>query len=124
MIHESMVITLLREACPSFEPSQDELYVDRKNEEAAPYLDVAGFVHHLVDLFDQRRTECFPAAFNVVERLLVEGDDTVQTLAALGVLETLQNNAADRGWDLNMFVHWLGPESRDAWFGLIRDWGA
>ncbi len=119
-----MVVILLREACPSFEPFEDEFYVDRTNEEAEPYLDVAGFVHHLIDLFDQRRTECFPAAFDVVERLLVEGDDSVRTLAALGLLETLQNNALNRGWDLTMFVHWLGPESRDAWFSLIKYWGA
>jgi len=115
MIHEHMVMVLLSEACPTFELPQDYSPAtgnDEENEEGRLYLDVAEFVYHLLDLFA------------VVERLLVEGDEAVQTLAALGVLETLQNIALNRGWDLDMFVHWLGPESRDAWFGLIRDWGS
>jgi len=127
MIHEHMVMVLLSEACPTFELPQDYSPAtgnDEENEEGRLYLDVAEFVYHLLDLFARQRTECFPAAFRVVERLLVEGDEAVQTLAALGVLETLQNIALNRGWDLDMFVHWLGPESRDAWFGLIRDWGS
>jgi hypothetical protein len=122
LIVESEVIPLLLDACPGFQEAWDGHRAYWGDEEAGSFNDIATFAHYLIDLARTGRTECFPPVFAVVERMMAHGDDRVQNMAVVGVLEDLQNIALNTGLDWNLFLPWLGPLSRAAWFDLIKDW--
>jgi hypothetical protein len=124
VIHASQVMPLLLGACPSAQATLDAHDAYWREDKPGVYLDVAAFIHHLIDLVARKQTDEFPAVFAVVERLIASGDDETQTIAVVGLLETLQNNTLNWGWDLDIFLPWLGPRTRVAWVDLIRDWGS
>jgi hypothetical protein len=87
------------------------------------YLVAAAFTRHLVDLHVERRREEFRAIFGLIERLHIEGDDYVTTLATVGFLEDLQNeNLHHHGSKPEDFEEYLGPESKWWWEELDLFW--
>ena len=55
--------------------------------------------------------------FDVVERVLVDGDEGVRNIVTYGLIESLQNLASDRsGWaPAGRFRQWLRPATLRAW---------
>ncbi len=86
------------------------------------YNDAAVIAHHLVDSFELGEISEFPAAFALLERCLVEGDEPVRELVMVGVIEDIQNIASHRSCGPDVFVAWLGPASRAAWDEVNRWW--
>jgi hypothetical protein len=77
MITKEQVMPLLLNACPSFSKRWEEhraFYEDEK----LLYVDLGEFAHHLVELLKANRTEEFPAVFEIIERMHLEGDHYVK----------------------------------------------
>ncbi|HMS87787.1 MAG TPA: hypothetical protein PKE56_05055 [Acidimicrobiales bacterium] len=118
------VIPLLLKAMPSFAAAWDESEnVD--DGERLLYLDAGDFIRHLVHKHLTHEVEEFPAAFAVVERLVVEGDDYVRNLGVIGFLEGLQMmTVTAAGIDPEeAFRPLVGPVSERWWERINRFWG-
>ena len=63
----------------------------------------------------------FEAVFEVVERLLVDGDIHVRRVITVGLLEGIQNVSGDKT-DPERFVRYLKPESARKWQLLNDAW--
>ncbi|MEO9324347.1 hypothetical protein ABFT23_12710 [Nocardioides sp. C4-1] len=87
-----------------------------------PYLDASTLAVHVVDLVRAGRSDVLGPFFAAVERLHLEGDGDVTTLATIGYLESLQNYAGHAGLDTSVFLPLLGPESARWWRGLDAFW--
>lgn len=83
-----------------------------QGEEAGLCNDIAEFSDYAVELIKNRRTSEIRAVFELVENLMVEGDDTVKDAAATCFLENLLNQASAGNTSSSAFVDLLGPESR------------
>ena len=125
MITLDDVMPLVLEACPAFLPV---LEADYSKYHIVPgsepfYYSEAGILSSwLYERLESHETACFPAVFALIERLFAEGNDQVQTLAALGILEVLQNTAnyaAHSGNGHTIFFPWLGPLTRKEWDALF-----
>ena len=115
-INKSEAFDLLLKICPDAHEAWQEHQLEWQDEEA-PYLGMAVFARHIIDLWVRYETESFPEVFSVIERLIVEGDDEVRDLAIVGFLEGLQNNAP-----YGAFRPWLKPTSWAAWQELEELW--
>lgn len=114
---------LLLESCASFSEKWEEhraLY----NDEDLLYVDLGEFARHLVELQRAQQIEEFPAVFNVIERLHLEGDRYVKEAATIGALEGIQNVAGNTGVDPEEFLQYLHPESSKWWRQLNDFWNA
>jgi hypothetical protein len=123
MITKEQVMQLLLESCPSFSDRWEEQRVFYKDEELL-YVDLGEFARHLVELQRTHTTEEFPAVFDVIERLHLEGDPYVKEAATIGALEGIQNVAGNTGVDPNEFVQFMQPESAKWWRQLNDFWNA
>jgi hypothetical protein len=105
------VLPLLHEACPTYGLSEEASRHDDRN---GHYVNIWFFVSHLVRLLGEGRTEDFPTVFEVVDRVLAEGDHEARGLISNGFLLDLTSPevfavAAIAPED---FVLWLGPRAR------------
>src|SRR5690242_7309461 len=89
----------------------------RKSRNPHVYILAGIFVRHLLVQSSRRRTKEFPAAFELIERMLLEGDDYVRELAIHGFLEGLLTS--DRAAD---FMPYLLPMSRWWWEEIELFW--
>jgi hypothetical protein len=104
------VLPLLLEACPSYAPSDEASRHDDRN---GHYVNVWFFVSHLIRLLGEGRTEQFPLVFEVVDRVLGEGDHEARGLISNGFLRDLTSPEAFVGAPTGPrdFVLWLGPRA-------------
>lgn len=122
MVYETAVLPLLLEACPGFRTTWEKHIENWGDDEPALFIEAGEFARYLVDGVQDNRTDCFPAAFAVIERILIEGDDDAKVLASIGLLEDLQTLALNTLPDPETFLHWLGPESHKAWSAIEEMW--
>jgi hypothetical protein len=78
----------------------------------------------LIELQKAHRNEEFPAVFDTIERMHLEGDDYVKEAATIGMLEGIQNVAGNSGIEPEQFVKYLKPESAQRWRQLNDFWNA
>jgi hypothetical protein len=123
MITKEQVMPLLLVACPSFSKRWEEhrLFYEAGDEQLL-YIDLGEFASHLVELHKAGRVEEFPAAFQIIERLHLEGDHYVKEAATIGLLEGIQNVAGNTGGQPEEFVPYLGSESIKWWRQLNDFW--
>ena len=110
MITKDQVMPLLLEACPSFSEKLKEHRAFYEDEDLL-YVELGEFAHHLVELHKSNQAGEFPAVFEIVERLHLEGDAYVKEAATIGLLEGIQNVAGNSGVDPEEFFPSLKPES-------------
>jgi hypothetical protein len=112
--HDDQVMMLLIEACPSYHlpPDDQELL----------YVTLGDFARHLLQLFQQGRTQDFPEVACVIERPHVEGDGYVREAATIGLLEGIQNVWANEGTDPELYFPYLHPVSAKWWQSLNDFW--
>src|SRR5947207_6234637 len=121
MITASEVMPLFLAACPALAPAWERHLEEwRGYEDRGTYNDVSVLAHYLVEVAAAGKTECFPEVFDVVERLISEGDDNVRELAVVGLIEDIQNIAVNTHVDPDLFLPWLGPASRKGSYDSIR----
>lgn len=112
---------LLLKTCPAAQEAWNEHLLECEHG-TVPYLGVWVFARHIVDSLEAGRTESFPAAFQLIERLIVEGDEEVRGLATVGLLEDIRNIASWTDFGYGIFTKWLEPNSRAAWHELVKVW--
>jgi len=91
-------------------------------EERGIFNDTGEFARYLVESYERGDTSEFETAFSVVERLIREGDDEARGAAIVGVLESVQVRATHHTFGQDVFLRWLGPLSRQAWFEIDELW--
>jgi len=123
-ITKTQVVPLLLEACPTAQPAWQEHLAWWKGKEAGGFNDVNVFAHHIVESYAKGLTAECRALFATVERILEEGDEEAQSLAALGVLEDIQTISTHHSFGPAAFVGLLGPKSRKAWKQIDALWTA
>lgn len=92
-------------------------------EKGGDYLDMAEFVHFVVeDLYESGKRDEVARFFQLLEDLLSDADEDVNNLIALGFFETLQNFASWRPYGNKVFQEFLGPKSKEIWKQIERIW--
>jgi len=122
VIAKGEVMQLLLAACPSFREAWTAYVTSPDYEEGLLYIDLGEYADHLVELASSGRTADFPAVFDVVERLHLEGDAYVREAATIGLCEGIQNVASNTGVDAALFVPYLKPETARWWAELNAFW--
>jgi hypothetical protein len=108
--------------CPEFQGKWDEHLTYWRGKQRGEYSDIAEFAHFVVDSYGLRATARFPQIFAEVERLLTQGDAKIKELVSIGLLEDIQTIASNRDFGSEVFVQWLGPTSRQAWYEIAKMW--
>jgi hypothetical protein len=121
MLTKDQIIPFLLEKCPEFGPRWQE-HQQGVTAGCGLYIDVAEFVHFLVDSYEQGNLDLMPRAFSAVEDLFVDGDTDVKQIATIGILEDLQCSASWKPFGNKTFIPWLGPRSREAWNLVTQMW--
>jgi hypothetical protein len=109
-------------ACPGFKDAWEEHLDWWEGEPAGEYNDLGALAEWVADQLAARDFDCFPRLFGEVEALLVPAKRELRELLVVGLLEDTQNVATNRKIDPDLVLPFLGPESRKAWFELIRLW--
>ena len=118
------VVPAFLAVCPAIAPAWQEYLASWGSETNRGHYNDAGVVaQHLVDSYERDELVEFPAVFAALERCFAEGDAEAQNLAAVGVVEGIQNVASHRPFGAEVFLPWLGPASRAAWDELCVFWG-
>ena len=87
------------------------------------YVDIGEISRFIVNKFKRQETKDFGAFFEKVEMLLDEGDDKIDNLIIVGLLEGIQNNCGHENLDYHGgFNSWLKPLTKKAWDDLIFSW--
>lgn len=120
------VMPLLLGACPSFLPVWYEIEDEHRDAHSQGgrlcYLDAGDFARHVVEMHRSNHRRWLQNAFDIIERMHVEGDDYVRELATIGYLEDIENMAGHAGVDPTVFEQHLGTESQRWWEGLEAFW--
>ena len=112
----------LLEIAPAFRPLWEEHLAYWENESPGIYIDTSEFCRFVIDCYGRDDTEWFPSLFAMIEELIRNGSEEMGEIAILGLLETLQVQASHREHGEEVFLHWLGPRSREAWAQIDELW--
>lgn len=94
-----------------------------KSAAAGDYNDIAEFVRFIVeDLYPSSDTQDIQRAFDLMEHWLVNGNQSLRNLISIGFLESVQNVASWQAFGKDAFLHFLGPQCRQAWNEIERVW--
>lgn len=108
---------------PAFRPRWEKHLESWKGEPAGNYNDIAEFVHFVVqDLYPSGNTESLQHVFDLMEHWLVNGNENLRGLIAIGFLETVQTQASWQPFGSEAFIPFLGPHCRQAWNEIERTW--
>ena len=123
MITRDEMIPLLVEACPSFEPEWRAFREEWANEAELPcYIAIGEFARHLSSVLANGNEEVLNKVFEVVERLILEGDPYVREAAIVGAIEDLQNSNLHSGTKPDQYLPYLLPQSRRWWTRVEAFW--
>jgi len=120
---EAEVMPRLIAEFPGFRPRWEKHLELWKGEPAGSYNDIAEFAHFVVqDLYPNGNTADLQRAFDLMERWLLNGNQNLRDLIAIGFLEDVQNVASWQTFGREAFIPFLGPQSRQAWNEIERIW--
>ncbi len=120
---EAEVMPRLVAEFPGFQSRWEKHLEFWKGEPAGSYNDIAEFVHFVVeDLYPSGDTQNIQRAFDLMEHWLVNGDQNLRNLIAIGFLESVQNVASWQAFGKEAFLPFLGPQCRQAWNEIERAW--
>jgi hypothetical protein len=115
MVSKEQCMKMILEYFPKFQEKWQEHLDWWEGESAGLCNDMAEFSHYIRDLIlrkDNKNEEAIKLAFILIERLMVEGTEEVQTAAATCFLENLINAVSWERISAESFVHLLGKESK------------
>ncbi|MGC4064827.1 MAG: hypothetical protein QM784_09315 [Polyangiaceae bacterium] len=123
MIDKEGMMSLMVDACPSFQNVWEQFLQEWRDEPELPvYIALGQLASHLVTMLATGDTSRFAEIFAVVERWHLEGNAYVREAATVGVLEGLQNENLHSGTNPAQFEQFLLPESRKWWTKVKRFW--
>ncbi len=120
MIEPAQVLEALVQACPTFAAAREKHVADYGNDML--YVVAGEYAHHLLALQLDGATSCFAQVGATIEQLHTQGTPEVRELATIGVLEAIQNVWGNNGANPELFLQYLGPETRSWWQGLNKFW--
>jgi hypothetical protein len=116
------IIPMLLQACPGFQAQWDEYIATGREIPPLVYIDIGEFVSYLVDSYKNGELDAIRPAFEILERLLLEGDSETQECAVIGLIEGIQNVSSWEPFGPTVFVPFLKPKSLEAWNQLNEWW--
>jgi hypothetical protein len=118
-ITPEQVPDLVFQASPSFKKAWPDLDLGKLTgiKHSIPIL--AGFAKHVARLWNDQRFEEFPAIFNLIERLHVEGNKKAVDHAVFYFTETLYVELKKHGINPRFSERRLGPKSA-YWLGFLK----
>ena len=123
MITKDQMMEELLLVVPSFRPEWEEFLEYWKETDDPPlYLPIGNLAHHLVNMLERKETETFPAVFEVVERLLIEGEHFVQETTIIGFLEKIQRWNFHKTTKPRQFEPFFGSKTLYFWEELYKYW--
>jgi hypothetical protein len=84
--------------------------------------DIAEFAHFVVDDYANGNGAGLQRAFDLMEQWLVNGNQNLRDLIAVGFLEDVQNVASRQAFGKEAFIPFLGPQCRQAWNEIEKTW--
>ena len=118
MIAADEMMNLILRTVPAFHASW-QAHLDYWEGDAAGLCnDMQVFGEYVIKALQESSPLDLSMVFNLIERLLVEGDTAVKDAAATCFLENLLNSAAAGQIDVHLFAPYVGKESRkycEAW---------
>ena len=120
---EAEVMPRLIADFPGFRPRWEKHLELWKGKPAGSYNNIAEFAHFVVqDLYPNGNTADLQRAFHLMEHWLVNGNQNLRSLIAVGFLEDVQNVASRQAIGREAFIPFLGPQCRQAWTEIERTW--
>ncbi len=114
------MLTLLLEACPPFDPEWRRFKTEYADDpEQFLYVAIPPFTRCLSQALAAGDTATVRRVFDVLERLIVEGDTHVQEAAVVGIIKNLQNASLHDRTTPDDYVPYLMPESQ-RWWGKVQ----
>ena len=118
MIAASEMMTVILQTVPAFQTNWQAHLDYWDGDEAGLCNDMQAFAEYVIKHLQESGLLDLAMVFNLIERLLIEGDTAVKDAAATCFLENLLNSAAARDIDAHVFAPYVGRESRkycEAW---------
>lgn len=123
MIDRVAMIESIIVACPGFAPTFDAILAEWADEPELPYyLALGDLSRYLIKLLENDRRDELTTAFNMIERLHVDGDRYVREAATIGILENLQNSNLHEQTKPEQFIEFLRPISLKFWRKVTDFW--
>lgn len=123
MINRDEMMSDIITACPEFAPIYESFVADWRDEAETPLYHALGdFARYLISLLNTRDHWQIDAAFETIERLLIDGDDSVREAATIGILESLQNTHLHADTKPEQFLEFLRPVSLRYWKKVEDFW--
>jgi hypothetical protein len=118
-IKPEQVAGLVFESCPSYKEAWPNF--DTENSTGIQYSTpiLIGFARHVAQLWKDQRFAEFPAIFNLVERLHLEGNKKVVDHVVFYFTELLYIELQKHGINPRFAERRLGPESA-YWLGFLK----
>ena len=76
------------------------------------YNDMAELAHFVVEAYERGDASCFPAIFQLAEEFLLTGHPKQKEIITFGLLEDIQTISSHHDFGPDVFVPYLGPQSR------------
>jgi hypothetical protein len=120
------IIPAILAACPEFSEAWQAHCRDWEEhgagESPGDFTNASAIVHEVVRLYEGGQTECFARFFGLLERMIIEGDEDVRGIAVVGYFESLQTAGSWKNYGPDVFLQWMGPESRRQWQQISGWW--
>jgi hypothetical protein len=120
---DSPVVAALLQAFPNFAERWRKYVESWDGNPPGSYIDMAEFVHFVVeDLHEKGNLDETRRAFQFLEQLLIESNQSTKDFIGLGFFETLQNVASWRPGGNAVYEQFCGPLSKQIWRELQAMW--
>lgn len=129
MITANDILPLFSELDVRFKVAADGFRKEWENDnytgqEGLPhYLYLDEVAHIVINDFELDRKTELRRVFQLIDRMIIEGEHYVSEAAVVGLLEGIQNLLKQRGFLLDKAYPFLLRESRYQWDDLLRFWG-
>ena len=102
--------TIIR-AVPGFRPRWGAFLIEWVNEETPWFLAMGDLASYVVESYEHGDIAEFPDLFSAVETGLASGDELLEELLTIGLIEDLQDVASHHPCGPRAFRQWLGERS-------------
>jgi hypothetical protein len=117
------ILSTLLDAFPAFAPFWKKHVAYWGGEPAGNFTDMSVFVHFTIEeLFEKGKEDEVQRLFQLLEKLLLNGDQETTGLIGIGFFEKLQNISSWRPYGNKVFERYLGPRSAAIWQEIRRIW--
>ena len=121
-ITRSQVLPLLADACPAYQAEFDRFKTEFAGDDRFIYVAFTEFARCLSRAMAARDEQTMRRTFDVVERLITDGDTEVQEAAVVGLIKNLQNANLHEKTTPEDYVPFLRPETERWWSRVKTFW--